>query len=167
MPSLPSGSTSQAGVVQLSSATNSTSNSLAATASAVKAAYDLASEKASKRLTMSTSTAPSLTMSASTDASYIYWYSNSVTSVSLAQATSAISADSCGTVHYILFRNVGTSQITVTLSKYNNSNYKLISPGKSFVIPASSSVEISYVHFAASALRMTVVTIGDIMSDIS
>ena len=41
-------STSQKGVVQLSSATNSTSTSLAATASAVKAAYDLANGKVSK-----------------------------------------------------------------------------------------------------------------------
>ena len=41
-------STSQKGVVQLSSATNSTSTSLAATASAVKSAYDLAAGKVSK-----------------------------------------------------------------------------------------------------------------------
>ena len=43
---LPTASTSQAGVVQLSSSTSSTSTSLAATASAVKAAYDLANSKA-------------------------------------------------------------------------------------------------------------------------
>lgn len=42
---LPSASTSAAGIVQLSSATNSTSTTLAATASAVKAAYDLAASK--------------------------------------------------------------------------------------------------------------------------
>lgn len=41
--SIKDGSTSQKGVVQLSSATNSTSTSLAATASAVKSAYDRAS----------------------------------------------------------------------------------------------------------------------------
>jgi len=45
---LPSASTSASGIVQLSSATNSTSTTLAATASAVKAAYDLASGKVSK-----------------------------------------------------------------------------------------------------------------------
>ena len=39
-------STTEAGVVQLSTATNSTSTTLAATASAVKAAYDLAAGKA-------------------------------------------------------------------------------------------------------------------------
>ena len=43
---LPTASTSQAGIVQLSSSTSSTSTSLAATASAVKEAYDLANSKA-------------------------------------------------------------------------------------------------------------------------
>lgn len=43
---LPDGTTAAKGIVQLSSATNSTSNTLAATASAVKAAYDLANGKA-------------------------------------------------------------------------------------------------------------------------
>ena len=45
---VPSASTSAAGAVQLSSATNSTSTTLAATASAVKAAYDLANGKVSR-----------------------------------------------------------------------------------------------------------------------
>jgi len=45
---LPDASTSAQGVVQLSSATNSTSTTLAATASAVKSAYDLADGKVSK-----------------------------------------------------------------------------------------------------------------------
>ena len=45
---IPSASTSAAGAVQLSSATNSTSTALAATASAVKAAYDLANGKVSR-----------------------------------------------------------------------------------------------------------------------
>lgn len=45
---VPSASTSAAGAVQLSSATNSTSTALAATASAVKAAYDLANGKVSR-----------------------------------------------------------------------------------------------------------------------
>ena len=44
---IPAASTSAYGVTKLSSATNSTSTTLAATASAVKAAYDLASGKAS------------------------------------------------------------------------------------------------------------------------
>jgi hypothetical protein len=44
---IPAASTSAYGVTKLSSATNSTSTSLAATASAVKDAYDLASSKAS------------------------------------------------------------------------------------------------------------------------
>ena len=43
---LPTASTTKAGIVQLSSSTSSTSTSLAATASAVKAAYDLANSKA-------------------------------------------------------------------------------------------------------------------------
>lgn len=43
---LPAGSTSAAGIVQLSTSTASTSTTLAATASAVKAAYDLAAGKA-------------------------------------------------------------------------------------------------------------------------
>ena len=42
----PAASTSVAGIVQLSTATNSTSTTLAATASAVKAAHDLAASKA-------------------------------------------------------------------------------------------------------------------------
>lgn len=44
---IPAASTSKYGVTKLSSATNSTSTTLAATASAVKAAYDLANSKAS------------------------------------------------------------------------------------------------------------------------
>lgn len=44
---IPSATTSAAGAVQLSSATNSTSETLAATAKAVKAAYDLAASKTS------------------------------------------------------------------------------------------------------------------------
>lgn len=51
--SVANGSTSAKGVVQLSSATNSTSTSLAATASAVKAAYDLANGKQSPATTLS------------------------------------------------------------------------------------------------------------------
>lgn len=42
----PAASTAVAGIVQLSTATDSTSTTLAATASAVKAAYDLAASKA-------------------------------------------------------------------------------------------------------------------------
>lgn len=45
---IPAATTSKYGVTKLSSATNSTSTSLAATASAVKAAYDLAASKAAK-----------------------------------------------------------------------------------------------------------------------
>lgn len=45
---LPTASTSAAGIVQLSSSTSSTSTSVAATASAVKAAYDHASTRVSK-----------------------------------------------------------------------------------------------------------------------
>lgn len=50
--SVANGSTSAKGVVQLSSATNSTSTSLAATASAVKSAYDLAKGKQSPATTL-------------------------------------------------------------------------------------------------------------------
>ena len=45
---LPTASTSQAGIVQLSTSVSSTSATLAATASAVKAAYDLAASNVSK-----------------------------------------------------------------------------------------------------------------------
>ncbi|WP_445993913.1 phage tail protein [Paenibacillus medicaginis] len=47
-PEIPEGSTTQKGIVQLSSATNSTSETLAATPKAVKAAYDLAASKLDK-----------------------------------------------------------------------------------------------------------------------
>jgi hypothetical protein len=47
-PDIPEGSISQKGIVQLSSATNSTSETLAATPKAVKAAYDLAASKLDK-----------------------------------------------------------------------------------------------------------------------
>lgn len=50
---LPSASTSAKGVVQLSTSTSSTSTSLAATPSAVKAAYDLANGKADSVATVS------------------------------------------------------------------------------------------------------------------
>ncbi|MNI05815.1 Phage tail fiber repeat protein [compost metagenome] len=49
--SKPNASTSVAGIVQLSAATNSTSTVLAATASAVKSAYDLANGKLSPGVT--------------------------------------------------------------------------------------------------------------------
>lgn len=55
--SVANGSTSAKGVVQLSSATNSTSTSLAATPSAVKAAYDLANGKLSATDTAAKATA--------------------------------------------------------------------------------------------------------------
>lgn len=61
---LPTASTSAAGIVQLSSATNSTSTTLAATASAVKAAYDLANGK-----TSNTGTVTSITISATSPVS--------------------------------------------------------------------------------------------------
>ena len=50
---LPNASTSAKGIVQLSTSTSSTSTSLAATASAVKAAYDLANGKADNVATVS------------------------------------------------------------------------------------------------------------------
>ena len=49
--SLPNGSTSASGIVQLNDATNSTSTSQAATANAVKKAYDLAASKAASNHT--------------------------------------------------------------------------------------------------------------------
>ena len=58
---LPAGSTSTTGIVKLSSATNSTSNALAATPAAVKAAYDLAASK-----TANTGTVTSITLTQST-----------------------------------------------------------------------------------------------------
>lgn len=54
---LPAGSTSAAGILQLSDATNSTSTSLAATANAVKAAYDLAASKTSLTIGTTATTA--------------------------------------------------------------------------------------------------------------
>lgn len=167
MPSLPSATTGQAGIVQLSSATNSTSESVAATSAAVKAAYDLADGKANVKLNFSTSTESSLTMQAAVQSTYVLWYTSSTTSVTLAQASGTISNAYGDIVHYMLFRNNGTSPLTITMSKYNNSNYYLIAPAKSFVVPANSSVEISYVHLISGAVRYTVVTIGDVMSDIS
>lgn len=50
---LPAGTTAAAGIVQLSTSTESTSTTLAATASAVKAAYDLAASKAASNHTHS------------------------------------------------------------------------------------------------------------------
>ena len=167
MPSLPSATTGQAGIAQLSSAVDSTSETLAATAKAVKTAYDLANGKANAKLNFSTSTASSLTMQAAVQSTYVLWSTSSTTSVTLAQASATISNAYGDIVHYMLFRNNGTSSLTITMSKYNNSNYYLIAPAKSFVVPANSSVEISYVHLISGAVRFTVVTIGDIMSDIS
>lgn len=54
---LPAGSTSAAGILQLSDATNSTSTSLAATANAVKTAYDLAASKTSLTIGTTATTA--------------------------------------------------------------------------------------------------------------
>ena len=167
MPSLPSATTGQAGIAQLSSAVDSTSETLAATAKAVKTAYDLADGKANAKLNFSTSTASSLTMQAAVQSTYVLWYTSSATSVTLAQASGTIGNAYGDIVHYMLFRNNGTSPLTITMSKYNNSNYYLIAPAKSFVVPANSSVEISYVHLISGAARYTVVTIGDVMSDIS
>jgi len=60
---LPSASTGAPGVAQLNSAVNSTSNSQAATPSAVKAAYDLAASKASGSHTHGASDLPSASIS--------------------------------------------------------------------------------------------------------
>ena len=60
------GTTSQKGIVQLSSATNSTSTALAATASAVKAAYDLANTANNTANTIKNSTNNNRTITMST-----------------------------------------------------------------------------------------------------
>ena len=60
------GTTSQKGIVQLSSATNSTSTTLAATASAVKAAYDLANTANNTANTIKNSTNNNRTITMST-----------------------------------------------------------------------------------------------------
>ena len=105
---LPNASTSQAGIVQLSSSTSSTSTSLAATASAVKAAYDLANSKANAshgNHVPSTTSANDLKFlrcdnkwatiqSASTSQSGVVQLSNSTssTSTTLAATASAVKA---------------------------------------------------------------------------
>lgn len=68
---LPSASTSAAGVVQLSSATNSTSTTLAATASAVKAAYDLANGKANSSHTHAIADLTDFTITTATTGNFL------------------------------------------------------------------------------------------------
>ena len=105
---LPNASTSQVGIVQLSNSTSSTSTSLAATASAVKEAYDLANSKADSshgNHVPSTTSANDLKFlrcdnkwatiqSASTSQSGVVQLSNSTssTSTTLAATASAVKA---------------------------------------------------------------------------
>ena len=105
---LPNASTSQVGIVQLSNSTSSTSTSLAATASAVKEAYDLANSKANAshgNHVPSTTSANDLKFlrcdnkwatiqSASTSQSGVVQLSNSTssTSTTLAATASAVKA---------------------------------------------------------------------------
>lgn len=112
-----------------------------------------------------------ITMTNSTTARYHfvrYPSSSSVTAITLQQATSALTAANCGTAHYELFKNEKSTAITLTLTKYSNSSYYLIAPSKTITIPANSSVELSYIHIAgASSTFYTVVTIGDVMINVS
>lgn len=104
---LPSASTSARGIVQLSTATNSTSTTTAATPSAVKAAYDLAASKADASHTHSASDITSGTIaaarlpSASTSAAGIVQLTTSRTSSSntLALAASAMNAHRTSSDH--------------------------------------------------------------------
>lgn len=104
---LPSASTSARGIVQLSTSTSSTSTTMAATPSAVKAAYDLAASKANASHTHSASDITSGTIaaarlpSASTSAAGIVQLTTSRTSSSntLALAASAMNAHRTSSDH--------------------------------------------------------------------
>lgn len=104
---LPSASTSAKGIVQLSTSTSSTSTTMAATPSAVKAAYDLAASKANASHTHSASDITSGTIStsrlpsASTSAPGIVQLTTSRTSSSntLALAASAMNTHRTSSDH--------------------------------------------------------------------
>ena len=131
------------------------------------------SGKADKRMNVlvDNNGSATITMTNSTTARYHfvrYPSSSSVTAITLQQATSALTAANCGTAHYELFKNEKSTAITLTLTKYSNSSYYLIAPSKTITIPANSSVELSYIHIAgASSTFYTVVTIGDVMINVS
>lgn len=96
---LPLATTSVKGIVQLTSATNDNSNSLAATASAVKAAYDLAASKGTGTVT-SLTPGPGISLSPNpiTTTGTISLASGVITPASLNNGISAITVDTYGRV---------------------------------------------------------------------
>lgn len=96
---LPNGTTSVKGIVQLSSATNDASNSLAATAGAVKQAYDLAASKGTGTVTSLTAgTGINLNPNPITTSGTVSLASGVISPVSLSSGISAITVDTYGRV---------------------------------------------------------------------
>lgn len=96
---LPNGTTSVKGIVQLSSAVNDNSNSLAATAAAVKQAYDLANSKGTGSVTSLTAgTGITLNPNPITTSGTISLTSGVISPASLTGGISAITVDTYGRV---------------------------------------------------------------------
>lgn len=109
---IPAASTSKYGVTKLSSATNSTSTSLAATASAVKAAYDLANSYKGTVTSVKVDNVSKSQSSGVVDLGYINKQLSTSTSSSMTLTPN------------IYYRNTSTSlsTLTITLGSASNSN---------------------------------------------
>lgn len=109
---IPAASTSAYGVTKLSSATNSTSTSLAATASAVKAAYDLANSYKGTVTSVKVDNVSKSQSSGVVDLGYVNKKLTTSTSSSMTLSPN------------IYYRNTSTSlsTLTITLGSVSNSN---------------------------------------------
>ena len=109
---IPAASTSVYGVTKLSSATNSTSTTLAATASAVKAAYDLADSYRGTVTSVKVDNVSKSQSSGVVDLGYINKQLSTSTSSSMTLSPN------------IYYRNTSTSlsSLTITLGSVSNSN---------------------------------------------
>ena len=109
---IPAASTSAYGVTKLSSATNSTSTTLAATASAVKAAYDLANNYKGTVTSVKVDNVSKSQSSGVVDLGYINKQLSTSTSSSMTLSPN------------IYYRNTSTSlsTLTITLGSVSNSN---------------------------------------------
>lgn len=145
---LPSASTSAAGIVQLNSATNSTSTSQAATASAVKAAYDKANHSHNYLSTSGGTVAGNITLNVSGVDSQLIIYNNQgkkfiLTTPYRSSATSDVTVTlptGSGTIAVGSFIPLsGTTAVSGSISPNADSKYALGSSNKRFSVVYASS----------------------------
>lgn len=148
--SLPAASTSATGIVQLSSAINSTSTTLAATASAVKSAYDLANSKANASHTHSYLPLSGGTLTSSSFGPLVIKRSGSTNAASI---TFSNDNGTLGSIGMTASANGGL----VRWSNDTNSSYTVLDTGnyKNTVTPANiGAATSSHTHTSLTGITL-------------